>query len=128
MEDTLAAKPAVKELRKTIECGESKAKHFSDLPPELREMIWRHALPGPRTFEVLVYISAAGLKRQLLCREHLQMPLAHVCFESRQIVKDAGYVLSFQDESTPDTGVWYHPQNDVLEPTIWGPGDNIGRE
>ena len=129
MENTFGAKPPPKELRNSFEVGAPKTKRFSDLPPEIREMIWKHALPGPRTFEILVYISAAGLKKQLLSRGHLRMPLAHVCFESRRIVEKDGYVLSFQDEDTPgDTGVWFHPQNDVLEPTIWGPGDNIGRE
>ena len=101
-----------------------KTKGFSDLPPELREMIWKYALPGPRTFEALVYNSAAGLRKQLLRRGHLRMPLAHVCFESRRIVEEAGYVLSFRDDDSPgDTGVWFHPRKDIFEPTLWGPGD-----
>ncbi|RYO97633.1 hypothetical protein DL764_007270 [Monosporascus ibericus] len=101
----------------------SKPKSLGDLPLELREMIWMYALPGPRVFEALVYESA-GLKMQLLERRHLKMPLAHVCFESRRIVKEAGYMLAFQDENRPaDPGVWFHPQKDVIERTIWGPGD-----
>ncbi|RYO76973.1 hypothetical protein DL762_009565 [Monosporascus cannonballus] len=101
----------------------SKPKSLGDLPLELREMIWTYALPSPRIFEALVYESA-GLKMQLLERRHLKMPLAHVCFESRRIVKEAGYILTFQDENRPgDPGVWFHPQKDVIERTIWGPGD-----
>ena len=108
----------------TVETGTPKAKCFSDLPPELREMIWKYALPSPRTFEALVYNSAAGLRKQLLRRGHLRMPLAHVCFESRRIVEEAGYVLSFRDDDSPgDTGVWFHPRKDIFEPTLWGPGD-----
>ncbi len=86
-------------------------------------MIWRHALPGPRIFDTLTYVSA-GLESQLLERGHLKMPLAHVCPESRQLVKKAGYVLAFRDENHPDDpGVWFHPGKDVIERTIWAPGD-----
>lgn len=100
-----------------------KAKGFSDLPLELREIIWRYALPGPRVFDALTYVSA-GLETQLLERGHLKMPLAHACFESRRVVKEAGYVLAFRDANQPDDpGVWYHPKRDVIERTIWAPGD-----
>ncbi|OTA79761.1 hypothetical protein M434DRAFT_17963 [Hypoxylon sp. CO27-5] len=99
---------------------------FADLPPEVREMIWQHALPGPRIFNALVYASA-GLKMQLLERGNLQMPLAHVCYESRQAVRKAGYVLAFRDEDEPDDpGVWFKPYHDIIERTLWGPGDFWG--
>ncbi|KAI1390109.1 uncharacterized protein F4822DRAFT_224589 [Hypoxylon trugodes] len=99
---------------------------FTDLPTELREMIWHYALPDPRVFNALVYASA-GLKMQLLERESLKMPLAHACFESRQVVKKAGYILAFRDEDEPDDpGVWFHPRRDVIERTLWGPGDFWG--
>ncbi|KAI1779432.1 hypothetical protein F4818DRAFT_140620 [Hypoxylon cercidicola] len=99
---------------------------FADLPPEIREMIWHHALPGSRVFNALVYASV-GLKMQLLERESLRLPLAHVCFESREAVRRAGYVLAFRDEDEPDDpGVWFHPRKDVIERTIWGPGDFWG--
>ncbi|KAI0596495.1 hypothetical protein F4775DRAFT_564797 [Biscogniauxia sp. FL1348] len=99
---------------------------FADLPPELREMIWKSALPDARTFNALVYASAT-LKMQLLNRDGLKMPLAHVCYEARRVVKEAGYVLAFRDEDQPgDPGVWFHPQRDLIERTIWGPGDFWG--
>ncbi|KAK5634182.1 hypothetical protein RRF57_009896 [Xylaria bambusicola] len=100
---------------------------FLDLPPEIREIIWRFALPDPRVFNALVWVSA-GLKMQLLNRSELKMPLAHACFESRRVVKESGYVLAFRDEDEPeDTGVWFHPRRDRIERTIWGPGDwNVG--
>ncbi|KAK7756779.1 hypothetical protein SLS62_001222 [Diatrype stigma] len=97
---------------------------FGDLPPELRAMIWRCALPGPRVLDALTYVSAAGLETQVLGRDQLRMPIAHVCFESRRVVQEAGYVLAFPDADQPDDpGVWFHPQKDVVERTIWAPGD-----
>ncbi|KAI1158388.1 hypothetical protein F5B18DRAFT_656709 [Nemania serpens] len=100
---------------------------FSDLPLEIREMIWVLALPEPRVFNVLVWASV-GLKMQLLNRYQLGMPLASVCFESRRVIKEAGYVLAFRDDDEPnDTGVWFHPRRDTIDRTIWGPGDwNMG--
>ncbi|KAI0842971.1 hypothetical protein F5Y06DRAFT_78108 [Hypoxylon sp. FL0890] len=99
---------------------------FAELPPEVREMIWQYALPEPRIFNALVYASA-GLKMQLLERSSLRMPLAHVCFESRQVVRKAGYVLAFRDEDEPDDpGVWFKPYYDIIERTLWGPGDFWG--
>ncbi|KAI8958152.1 hypothetical protein F5Y11DRAFT_51794 [Daldinia sp. FL1419] len=105
--------------------GHGPAKTFADLPAELREIIWEYALPETRVFSTLVYASK-GLKMQLLGRSHLRMPLAHVCFESRQLVQKAGYVLAFRDEDEPDDpGVWFHPHRDVIERTIWGPRDDF---
>ncbi|KAI1170820.1 hypothetical protein F4777DRAFT_91107 [Nemania sp. FL0916] len=100
---------------------------FGALPFEIREMIWKSALPQPREFNALVWASA-GLKMQLLNRSELKMPLAWACFEARRIVREAGYVLAFRDEDEPDDpGVWFHPRRDRIERTIWGPGDwNVG--
>ncbi|KAI1183072.1 hypothetical protein F5B17DRAFT_154095 [Nemania serpens] len=100
---------------------------FSNLPLEIREMIWNFALPEPRVFNVLVWISA-GLQMQLLNRYQLKMPLASVCFESRRVVKEAGYILAFRDEDeVNNTGVWFHPGRDIIDRTVWGPGDwNMG--
>ncbi|KAI0516861.1 hypothetical protein F5B22DRAFT_606801 [Xylaria bambusicola] len=96
---------------------------FSDLPLEIREIIWRFALPDSRVFNTLVWVSA-GLKMQLLNRSELKMPLAHACFEARRVVRESGYVLAFRDEDEAgDTGVWFHPRRDRIERTIWGPGD-----
>ncbi|KAI3320110.1 hypothetical protein HD806DRAFT_247213 [Xylariaceae sp. AK1471] len=96
---------------------------FVGLPLEIREIIWRFALLDGRVFNALVWVSA-GLKMQLLNRSELKMPLAHVCFETRRLVKESGYVLAFRDEDEPnDPGVWFHPRKDRIERTIWGPGD-----
>ncbi|KAI1465656.1 uncharacterized protein F4812DRAFT_105359 [Daldinia caldariorum] len=110
----------------TMKMSHKPAKTFADLPPELRALIWEHALPETRVFNALVYAST-GLKMQLLERSRLRMPLAHVCFESRQLVKKAGYVLAFRDEGQPDDpGVWYNPRRDVIERTIWTCSDFWG--
>ncbi|KAI1117981.1 hypothetical protein F5Y14DRAFT_292339 [Nemania sp. NC0429] len=100
---------------------------FSELPLEIREMIWTFALPESRVFSVLVW-SSVTLNMQLLNRYQMRMPLASVCFESRRVVKEAGYVLAFRDEDeVGDTGVWFHPRRDTIDRTIWGPGDwNMG--
>ncbi|KAI0117025.1 hypothetical protein F4814DRAFT_414901 [Daldinia grandis] len=98
------------------------AKTFADLPVELREMIWAYALPEARVFSALVYASKRERRMRLIERNHLHMPLAHVCFESRQLVKKAGYELRFRDEDEPDDpGVWFHPRRDVVEQMIWSP-------
>ncbi|KAI0103197.1 hypothetical protein GGR51DRAFT_524988 [Nemania sp. FL0031] len=96
---------------------------FTTLPLEIREIIWKFALPPPRVFNVLVWVSA-GLKMQVLNRSELKVSLASTCFEARRIVKEAGYRLAFRDEDqVDDPGIWFHPQKDKIERTIWGPGD-----
>ncbi|KAI0554092.1 hypothetical protein F4679DRAFT_527049 [Xylaria curta] len=128
------AAPALVNAPSSMLPNTSKSQHeqgsaltFVDLPLEIREIIWRFALPEPRVLNVLVWVSA-GLKMQLLNRSDLKMTLAHVCFEARRIVKESGYVLAFRDEDEPnDPGVWFHPRKDQIERTIWGPGDwNMG--
>ncbi|KAI1291166.1 hypothetical protein F5Y03DRAFT_46148 [Xylaria venustula] len=107
----------------TVTPADNSGLTFADLPLEIREIIWRFALPEPRIFNALVWVSA-GLKMQLLNRSELKMPLAHACFEARRIVKESGYVLAFRDEDeSEDTGVWFNPRKDKIERTIWGPGD-----
>ncbi|KAI1095023.1 hypothetical protein F5B19DRAFT_396227 [Rostrohypoxylon terebratum] len=112
--------------RSTKTAVERRTITFSDLPAEIREMIWEYALPDSRVFNALVYASA-GLKMQLLERSSLRMPIAHVCFESRHVVLKAGYRLAFRDEDEPDDpGVFFHPRKDIIERTLWGPGDFWG--
>ncbi|KAI0482286.1 hypothetical protein GGR56DRAFT_670190 [Xylariaceae sp. FL0804] len=113
---------------------------FADLPPELRDMIWQFALPGPRVFPCLVWARSSTLQMRLLERGRGvgRMPLAHVCAESRRAVRAAGYVLAFGEHDNDDDGgddggerrsrdwdpgVWFHPRHDVVERTLWGPGD-----
>lgn len=96
---------------------------FMDLPLELREAIWRHALPASRTINVLVY-AFPGLKLAPLNRGELKLGLTQVCFEARRVVKESGYILAFRDEEdSDDPGVWFNPKTDVLDRTMWGPGD-----
>lgn len=104
------------------ESGDGLAFHrFMDLPLELREEVWRHALPEARTVNVLVY-TFPGFKLAPLNRGELKMVLSQVCYESRRVVEKSGYVLAFRDRDDPnDTGVWFHPKRDILERTLWGP-------
>ncbi|KAI0890666.1 uncharacterized protein GGS22DRAFT_16707 [Annulohypoxylon maeteangense] len=101
---------------------------FSDLPAELREMIWKYALPDSRVFNVLINTSAC-LKMDLVERGSLRIPIAHVCFESRQVVLKAGYILAFGDKYEPDDpGVFFRPGKDTINRKLgdrkedfWGP-------
>ncbi|KAI0154786.1 hypothetical protein GGR57DRAFT_96291 [Xylariaceae sp. FL1272] len=96
---------------------------FLSLPLELRELVWKFALPEARIFNALVWVRAS-LKMEILNRSELKMPLAHICYESRRIVREAGYVLAFRDEDEPDDpGLWFNPKRDRIERTIWGPGE-----
>lgn len=57
---------------------------FSSLPPELRRMIWKLALPGPRVVEV-IHVPATG-KTPPKLRLGCAMPaLTHACAESRRV-------------------------------------------
>ncbi|KAM0814632.1 hypothetical protein AB5N19_00422 [Seiridium cardinale] len=99
---------------------------FMDLPLELREAIWRQALPEPRVVSVLVY-AYPGLKLAPLDRGYLKLVLSQVCYESRRIVKECGYILAFKDDDDPsDTGLWFNPKRDILDRTLWGPGESWG--
>lgn len=99
---------------------------FMDLPLELREAIWRHALPESRVINVLVY-AFPGFKLAPLNRGDLKLALPQVCYESRRVFKESGYILAFRDDDDPhDVGIWFNHKKDVLERTIWGPGEVWG--
>ncbi|KAI5922627.1 hypothetical protein F4810DRAFT_673450 [Camillea tinctor] len=97
--------------------------NFANLPFELREKIWIFALPDARIFNVLYY-GTTVMKRTPSNRHELKMPLTHVCFESRRVVKEAGCILAFENKhQSADPGVWFHPQRDTIDRPIWGLGD-----
>ncbi|KAF7519960.1 hypothetical protein G7054_g12915 [Neopestalotiopsis clavispora] len=101
---------------------------FNDLPAELRIAIWKEALPAPRQLTVLVY-AFPGFKLAPLNRAETARPpaLPQTCQEARRVFRESGYVLAFRDEdNAADPGVWFHPGRDVLERTLWGPGENWG--
>ncbi|KAI1750710.1 hypothetical protein F4782DRAFT_240614 [Xylaria castorea] len=80
---------------------------FTSLPLEIREMIWKFALPGPRELRVLRGFS--DIKWNVFMnRVNFFAPLSQVCFESRRVMLEAGYRLAHAgNTSLPDIGVWF---------------------
>ncbi|KAI0544954.1 hypothetical protein F4679DRAFT_600087 [Xylaria curta] len=82
---------------------------FLNLPLEIREMIWKFALPGPR--ELLMPKNLGGVFPDL---REFKMPLSRVCFESRRVMKMAGYEMFWNCYPNcvpkcpcPRRGVWF---------------------
>ncbi|KAI0858466.1 hypothetical protein F4860DRAFT_486303 [Xylaria cubensis] len=77
---------------------------FQNLPLEIREMVWKFALPGPRQFFLPYDLSDISQNRV-----NFSMPLSQVCSESRRVMVEAGYKLSRHNEykNLPKVGVWY---------------------
>ncbi|KAI0186275.1 hypothetical protein EV127DRAFT_500829 [Xylaria flabelliformis] len=77
---------------------------FQNLPLEIREMIWKFALPGPRQFFLPYDLSDISQNRV-----NFSMPLSQVCSESRRVMVEAGYKLSRNNEykNLPEVGVWF---------------------
>ncbi|KAI0186277.1 hypothetical protein EV127DRAFT_176120 [Xylaria flabelliformis] len=75
---------------------------FLSLPLEIREMIWKFALPGPRE----LYLPH-NLRDVFRIQREFKLSLSQVCFESRRIVLEAGYQLVYTgDVNLPEVGVW----------------------
>jgi hypothetical protein len=83
---------------------------FSNLPLELRRMIWKLALPGPRVVEV-THVPAVG-KRPPKLRLSCDMPaMTHACAEARQIAFEKYRVnIAMYDG---DCG-WIDPKEDII--------------
>ncbi|KAI3337210.1 hypothetical protein HD806DRAFT_31061 [Xylariaceae sp. AK1471] len=88
---------------------------FTRLPLELRDMIWKFALPQAGRSLMILKDYCDRRKRYhrgfLRNRERFKMPLAHVCAESRRVVQEAGYRLyrpqGMPEEFCPGVGVWF---------------------
>ncbi|QSZ31076.1 hypothetical protein DSL72_000637 [Monilinia vaccinii-corymbosi] len=80
--------------------------NFKNLPPELRIKIWKLALPSPR----VVLLHYYGRSNEY--RSPMQISLASVCRESREIVQSL-YVKTFGTETAiPKT--WFNFEIDTL--------------
>ncbi|KAI1735655.1 hypothetical protein F4680DRAFT_299712 [Xylaria scruposa] len=87
----------------TAVSGSTAFPRFLDLPLEIREMIWKFALPGPRG--LLLPHESNDTYQNL---KEFKMPLSQVCFESRRIMLEAGYQLAHTgDFNLPSVGVWF---------------------
>lgn len=83
------------------------------LPPELRLMIWRFTLPGPRNVGIQMKIKDAGFGGWVVRKNTPPPPVAlRVCHESREEARKH-YVLSFGTDAFPAT-VYFNFQTDTL--------------
>ncbi|KAI8944073.1 hypothetical protein F4801DRAFT_572941 [Xylaria longipes] len=78
-----------------------------NLPLEIRETIWKFALPEPRELRVSGDFGDFHW-HAFTNRVNFYAPLSQVCFESRRVMQEAGYRLAHaSDASLPDVGVWF---------------------
>ncbi|KAI0863973.1 hypothetical protein F4860DRAFT_25033 [Xylaria cubensis] len=76
---------------------------FLNLPLELREMIWKFALPGHRN-----YLMPHDIDDIFDNCSKFYAPLSQVCSESRRVVLEAGYrLVDTSDRNAPKIGVWF---------------------
>lgn len=109
---------------------------FSDLPLELREMIWNLAIPGPRLFHAksIIRIPSGDLPKskyhvkylsdteiwKLRCFDFHSPPrppsVLHVCRESRAAALAAGYFAlpTAADALDADRHTWFSAPDDIL--------------
>jgi hypothetical protein len=79
---------------------------FSRLPPELRETIWKYALPEGRILCAAGHCAVDDWV--VLNLSDFEMPLAYVCSESRRVVQESGYRLCYElDGIEYGTGIWF---------------------
>ncbi|KAI1737431.1 hypothetical protein F4680DRAFT_428626 [Xylaria scruposa] len=74
---------------------------FPKLPLELRIMIWKFAMPGPRN-----YIMPSNSDDIAENRRNFYAPLSEVCFESRRILSEVYVLFKTGDRNRPRS-VWY---------------------
>lgn len=93
--------------------------HFSDLPPELRDLIWEHAAPPPRLFHIDHFKTVNPHSDPRTRRPkfyHLYPPpaITAVCRESRRAALRLGLFLLPVWRPDPDAAVWFSAASDVL--------------
>ncbi|KAI0181671.1 hypothetical protein GGR52DRAFT_49411 [Hypoxylon sp. FL1284] len=81
---------------------------FPQLPPEIRRLIWTHALPRGR-----IQLFARNVPWE---NWHLLPPgIAHVCRESRVVAVDHSVVRGFPTVEDTETTTWFIGSLDILE-------------
>ncbi|KAI1156273.1 hypothetical protein F4825DRAFT_476222 [Nemania diffusa] len=101
---------------------------FMELPPELRRMIWKKALPKGRILRIcppLEIYDKWKFPREMLAPDILNpesfedFPLAAVCRESRMFIEEYGYYILWPDLMTPladkFVGPWFSDKRDRIE-------------
>lgn len=93
---------------------------FSQLPTEIRFMIWKQCLPQ-RVSEVDRLYYNEGLPTSQICNtwrmmvRNATMPMiGSVCQEARQVAKQYGHFQQFDDQYGPTIPMWVQPQLDTL--------------
>lgn len=93
--------------------------HFSDLPPELRDLIWEHAAPPPRLFHIHHFKIAQPrsdppTRRPQFYHLHPPPAITAVCRESRRAALRLGLFLLPAWGLDPEAAVWFSAASDVL--------------
>jgi hypothetical protein len=101
---------------------------FNDLPFEVSELIWEHALPDARIFHVEQIHVHSTVERRLntttsspVYYGHLQFYHTHkppvitqICTASRKVAWRVGCFLFPYSKITNHPGVWFNPNQDIL--------------
>ncbi|KAM0331272.1 hypothetical protein ACHAQA_002942 [Verticillium albo-atrum] len=89
---------------------------FMNLPPELRDDIWLHALPSQRVFHVAnstTNTSGSPGTHTLTFHNRPTPPtILQVCTQARDAARRAGFIQFPQPGPTP--GVWFNTATDIL--------------
>ncbi|KAF4292865.1 hypothetical protein KXX33_009211 [Aspergillus fumigatus] len=111
--------------------------YFSQLPPELRRLIWTHSLPHRIAEEDIPVFLLDGNEARQACwarritHQNAQPPtIAFVNRESRQVALEHGRWLESQETTSLDS-IWVQPRRDVLHLNwtrmrynVWGNADD----
>ncbi|KAH7004262.1 hypothetical protein EDB82DRAFT_486421 [Fusarium venenatum] len=104
------------------ETSQTQSLPLFDFPPELRRLIWKHTLPGPRIHKA-VYRRCCG--RSTAAKTHIISPkppkALSICKESRNVALETFKNFAFcQCAGVGDLG-YFNPQTDILHIDIKSP-------
>ncbi|KAF9879721.1 hypothetical protein CkaCkLH20_02532 [Colletotrichum karsti] len=82
---------------------------FTQLPPEIRKMIWEMALPGPRLF----YLHRDSEDTVTVSPIQRPPPMRAACREAWSVTEGHGY-FEFGFNATRTWGIWFNPTKDIV--------------